>query len=274
VTGNGASAPRDTIQALGRGMEILDVLSGSSEGMLAKTISATTGFNISTCYHLLNTLVATGYATKQDDQRFRLSNKLCFPSPGLLDQARAVNLVDEHLTALSKATSETAYLALRDGDEIVVTAIRRTPSASAGPLLHVGYSGAAHALALGKALLADMEEPEVREYVENHGLEKLTDRTFDQGRQLLEDLTTIRRRGYALDMEELVPGICCVAAPVSDSSNRVVGALAISVLSGRFRRHEDRLVSRTMASCHAATEALETAGITLPNLGAKLAVAT
>jgi DNA-binding IclR family transcriptional regulator len=119
-----------------------------------------------------------------------------------------------------------------------------------------------------------MDEPEVGEYVENHGLEKLTDRTVDKRRELLEDLTAIRQRGYALDMEELVPGVCCVAAPVSDCSNRVVGALGISVLSGRFRRHDDRLISRTVASCHAATEALESAGLTLPNLGAKLAAAT
>jgi DNA-binding IclR family transcriptional regulator len=274
VTGQGTSQSRDTIQALGRGLEVLNVLSGSSEGMLAKTISAATGFNISTCYHLLNTLVATGYATKQEDQRFRLSNKLCFPSAALLDQARAVNVLDEHLSALGTATSETAYLALRDGDDIVVTAIRRSPNASAGALLHVGYTGAGHALALGKALLADMDEQEVGEYVDNHGLEKLTDRTVDKGPRLLDDLTEIRQRGYALDMEELVPGVCCVAAPVSDSSNRVIGALGISVLAGRFKRHDDRLISRTVSSCHASTAALEAAGITLPSLGAKLAVAT
>jgi DNA-binding IclR family transcriptional regulator len=261
--------PQDNIQALERGLRILDVLGESAEGMLAKTISASTGLNISTCYHLLNTLVATGYAIKQPDQRFRLSTKLRFPSRALLDQARALNVVDAHLCALSGATHETAYLALRDGDDIVVVAARPSPRASPIPVLHVGHVGAGHAMALGKTLLADMPESEVGEYIERNGMEQLTTRTMAKGRQLLDELTATRHRGYAVDQEELLPGVCCVAAPISDSSNRVVGALGISTLSARFDRSKDRLVSHTVMSGQAATQALEAARLTLPSLGAQ-----
>jgi hypothetical protein len=49
---------------------------------------------------------------------FRLSNKLCFPSPALLGQASAVSAVGDLLSALGHTRSETAYHALCDGDAI------------------------------------------------------------------------------------------------------------------------------------------------------------
>src|SRR5262249_34775902 len=82
------ASPTDLIASLWRGRRILELLAAEPEGLLAKTISFRTGLNLSTCYHLLNTLIAAGYVVKQGDtQRFALTGKISYPAYSALEQA-------------------------------------------------------------------------------------------------------------------------------------------------------------------------------------------
>lgn len=73
--------PNDVITSLRRGLLILELLAGEPEGLLAKTVNFRTGLNLSTCYHLLNTLVAAGYVVKlPDTQRFALPARSASPA--------------------------------------------------------------------------------------------------------------------------------------------------------------------------------------------------
>ncbi len=51
----------DTLQSVARALAVLDLLGAHPEGLLAKRISRELKLNISTCYHLVNTLLAAGY---------------------------------------------------------------------------------------------------------------------------------------------------------------------------------------------------------------------
>src|SRR5690349_3099802 len=105
------ASPPDLINSLLRGLQILELLATEPEGLLAKTVSFRTGLNLSTCYHLLNTLVAGGYVSKQPDtQRFALTGKISYPCYAALEQARIVPELQPHLQALREATRETSYL--------------------------------------------------------------------------------------------------------------------------------------------------------------------
>ncbi len=46
--------------------------------------------------------------------------------------------------------------------------------------------------------------------------------------ELAGQFDEIRKKGYALDLEENVEGIVCVGAPIFDYSGRVVGAVSVS----------------------------------------------
>jgi len=46
-------------------------------------------------------------------------------------------------------------------------------------------------------------------------------------RQLELEFTKIRRSGYAVDNEEYLAGICCLAVPVMNDQERVVAAVAV-----------------------------------------------
>jgi DNA-binding IclR family transcriptional regulator len=257
--------PPDLITSLLRGLQILELLAVEPEGLLAKTVSFRTGLNVSTCYHLLNTLVAAGYVTKQSTtQRFAATGKISYPAYAALEQARIVPTLQPHLQALREATRETTYLSLRQAGEIVIGAIVDSPQALKVSLLHIGYDGANHALALGKAVLAYLDERDVTAYFEQHGLPFLTTNTIREPCALKAELDMVRERGYGLDLEEFAPGVCCIGAPIFGATGRVVAALGISLPTSRYHADSAALAQQVVSTAAAATRTLALLGYMVP----------
>jgi DNA-binding IclR family transcriptional regulator len=252
-----ADARRDTITSLQRGLQILELLAQEPEGLLAKTVSARSGLNLSTCYHLLNTLVVAGYVVKpHGTQRFGLSGKACFPRHGGVEGAALVPLLTPQLQALRDRTHEAAYLSLRDGDEIAVGAIVEGTQALRVSLLQIGYAGANHATAIGKAVLAHLDDYDVTAYLARHGMPALTPATITEPAALKRELAVVRTRGHSLDLEEFAEGVCCVGAPVFGPTGRVVASLGVPMPASRFRAGGEAVCAQVREAAAAATRAL------------------
>jgi IclR family acetate operon transcriptional repressor len=91
-----------------------------------------------------------------------------------------------------------------------------------------GDSGAAHATATGKAILAWLPPNELDRIVGDKGLGSFTPQTIIDIEALKEELRLTRRRGYSLDREEFRPGVVCVGAAIRDHAGAVVGAISVS----------------------------------------------
>ena len=122
--------------------------------MRASQIADELDVPLPTVFHLLSTLTDVGLLDKLDDRRYQLG-----PKVGLLAEAFAAQVsAPEHLLTrlreMADRTGETAYLsAWRRGDAVLLSIVegRRAVRVSG---LHLGYSGATHARASGKVLLA------------------------------------------------------------------------------------------------------------------------
>ncbi|MCU4742555.1 IclR family transcriptional regulator [Natronoglomus mannanivorans] len=99
---------------------------------------------------------------------------------------------------------------------------------------HVGMRVHLHTTATGKAILAFLPEDRLDEIIEQHGLPAVTKNTITDRETLKEELAEIRERGYAIDDEERVEGMRCVAAPLRDSSGYPIGGLSVSGPMSRF----------------------------------------
>lgn len=252
-----AQQQRDVIISLWRGLQILELLAAAPEGLLAKTISVRSGLNLSTCYHLLNTLVDAGYVVKPDgSQRFSLTGKVAYPRLVGVEGALIVPQLLPHLQALRDETREAAYLAIRSGDSIVISAIVDGPQALRVAMLYVGYDKANHATALGKAILAHLDEYDVTEYLAAHGMPALTRNTITRSAAFKRELAAVRERGYSLDLEELAEGVCCIGAPIFDAAGRVVASLGIPLPATRYKSSGSSLARQVQAAALAATRAL------------------
>jgi DNA-binding IclR family transcriptional regulator len=92
----------------------------------------------------------------------------------------------------------------------------------------VGLRRALHATASGKLFLVNMPLDEVKELM-SHGVEKYTERTTVSFTQMRKELAQVAAKGYAVNDEELLPGYLVLAAPVFDSTGRMVAAISITL---------------------------------------------
>jgi DNA-binding IclR family transcriptional regulator len=83
-----------------------------------------------------------------------------------------------------------------------------------------------HASAPGKLLAAWLSEAHLLELLELRGMDSYTPGTITSVRQFKEEVRKIRRERFALDDEELVPGLRHVAVPIFDQDGNVVAALS------------------------------------------------
>ncbi|MPZ97443.1 MAG: IclR family transcriptional regulator, partial [Propionibacteriales bacterium] len=155
-----------------------------------------------------------------------------------------------HLATLVDTLGETANLAMLDGDQVVYVA--QVPSRhSMRMFTEVGRRVMPHCTAVGKALLAQLPESEVRELVQRTGMPARTEHTITSPADLAGRLVAVREKGFALDEGEQEVGVRCVAVAVVGAPARI--ALSIS---GPMPRMTDDLVGRAIPVLQAAAAAL------------------
>ena len=220
---NGAS-----IQSVDRALTLLETIAELGGETTLSRLASRTGLNISTCHHLLATLVQRGFVTKGLGRRgYALGARILYLSHVCLQvdlPRRAQSAVDR----INQATGETVQLAALQGDELVNVLKRESRHAVRVDGGNMGTSAAAHATATGKAILAWLPDDEIRRVVTAHGLTKFTSNTITDFPTLMEALGSVRRNGVAFDREEFRPGVVCVGAAIRDHSGAVVGAISAS----------------------------------------------
>jgi len=98
----------------------------------------------------------------------------------------------------------------------------------------MGDSAPAYCKALGKAILSQMSDEELDNYFSHVQLKPYGPNSILRKKQLQQDLKDTRNRGYAVDNEELSPGLHCVAAPVFAHTTRARYAISISGPTSRM----------------------------------------
>jgi DNA-binding IclR family transcriptional regulator len=100
--------------------------------------------------------------------------------------------------------------------------------------LPVGTTLPPHCCASGKLLLAFKSAQERAEIVASLPLPRFTDRTITNRQLLASELDRIAANGYAVDNEEYVVGVACVAVPVKLAGGDVVAAVAVHAATARL----------------------------------------
>jgi len=82
--------------------------------------------------------------------------------------------------------------------------------------------------------LANLPIDEVRRIIATKGLSRYTKNTITDFRRLEEELNLVRQQGYAMDNEEIMESLRCVAVPLRDHTGKVCAAISVSGPSARF----------------------------------------
>ncbi len=156
----------------------------------------------------------------------------------------AINQYDEfrhaysEMHALMSQTLLGTNLGIRHGDSVMYLMHIDGPKMQRSTTL-IGRHIPLHCTALGKAFLSGMSDAAIREFTEANPLATYTVNTIHDIDELLEDIALTRRRGYAMELEELALGRGCIAAPIRNRDGRVAAALSLSGPKDSIRLSEN-----------------------------------
>jgi len=216
-----------SIQSVDRALFLLETIAEAGGEATLTELANRTGLNISTCHHLLATLIRRGFATKVPGRRlYALGARIFYLGHACL-QVDLPRRAQPYLEAINQATGETVHLAALQGDSVVTLSVREARHAVRVDTGKVGKVEAPHATSVGKAILAWLPEDEIKRMLAG-GMKSFTEKTITDLPALLESLRVVRRNGYAIDREEYLPGVICVGAAIRDQAGTVIGAISAS----------------------------------------------
>jgi DNA-binding IclR family transcriptional regulator len=135
--------------------------------------------------------------------------------------------IHRYLKQIAEKTGECTYFGLRNRKNLVVYVDRYASENAMTVYTNIGDIPLPYCTAHGKALLAFLTLEQIEELIKD-GLQKFTEHTIVDKQELFAELRKVRENGYAFDLEERVLGVRCVAAPVFNSRDEVIGAIGIS----------------------------------------------
>jgi DNA-binding IclR family transcriptional regulator len=206
-------------------------------------LSRQLGMPKSSVHRLLAALAPRALVEQMEDGRYRPGVGLVALGLGVVEREPLVFAARPVMEAESRRLGETLFVvAARARRLCVLDKVEGTGLLRAAP--RVGATLPVHATASGKVYLAHAPA-----LVAGPGgrLERYTPRTPATQRQLERDVEATRRRGWAVNDEEWVPGLCVVGAPIL-GRGPLRGVLVAAVPSARFAEIGEEALGRRVAA--------------------------
>lgn len=217
-----------SVPALQRGLAILELLSDSPKGLTLPQVARKLKIPKSTAHCLLVTLERTGYLTRPAVlNRYRLGFKLLGLAGAALFHVELRTKARPHMRELAERTALTVHMAVLEKSEAVIIEKVEAPQ-TRRLATWPGKRMDVHCTALGKVLLAGVDDETLRKIVREHGLPRHNENTIASLRRLREEMDTVRERGFAMEDEEDEIGCRCLGAGIRDETGRIVAAVSLS----------------------------------------------
>jgi IclR family transcriptional regulator, pca regulon regulatory protein len=219
-------------QSLERGLAILSTFRSAQPLLGVSDLSREVGLSRSTTHRYVSTLAALGYLQQDSDtKKYRLGPRVLDLGFSAINSMELRHVSAPHLQQLSDATGHTVNMAVLDGADIVY--IERCRSSRASREidldLHVGSRLPAYCTSMGKVLLAFLPAADLKAVLATVELSRRGPNTITAKRAFLQELERVRKRGLAVNNEELAYGLRSIAAPVRSQKGDVVAAINIAV---------------------------------------------
>jgi len=228
-------------QSLERGLAILSCFTPTRPVLGIADIADHLGMSRSTTHRYVITLVALGYLEQGASRKYRLGLRVTDLGMSALNSTGLREHAYPYLQELRQRTSYTVALGVLDGPEILL--INRARSFRRGPNgseldLQAGSRLPAYCTSIGKLLLAHLPDRFQRELFTSMKLTRRGPNTITTKKALRDQLERVRAAGFAVDDEELAPGIYSISTPVRNEDREVVAAVSIAAHSSMISLDE------------------------------------
>lgn len=235
-------APGDSyVQSFARGLQVIKSFSASAPRQTLSEVAVASGLTRAGARRILLTLQTLGYV-ESDGKLFSLTARILDLGFAYLSSMPIWNRAEPVMEALVQQVQESCSAAVLDATDIVY--VLRVPTHKIMRIsLGVGSRLPAYCTSMGRLLLSDLDDDEIRARLAASTREAFTKHTLTDVDALFAKVTQARRQGWCLVNQELEEGLVSIAAPIVNRSGRAVAALNIS---GQANRTSAKVMQETM----------------------------
>jgi IclR family transcriptional regulator, KDG regulon repressor len=200
-----------------KAFRILELVARKDKLMTISDISRELGINKSTVHGIAHALEKVGAVVRdKESKRYTLGMTLFELAKAGYARIDLADIARPLMEDLMKATQQSVFLGIRSGDHVsIIDIVESTqdlkitsPVGTRVPLL---------AGAIGKAVLASMEEGQAASLIRTMGLRRFTEKSITDPNLYMKKVGEARASGYGLDDEEYIQGVRAVAAVIQNS---------------------------------------------------------
>ncbi|MFE6283239.1 IclR family transcriptional regulator [Streptomyces sp. NPDC057877] len=222
-------------------LRVLETVARHSTGVTDTEIARHTGLGTERLTTLLRMLRREGYVTQITDGTYVTGTALARLGAAEGREQALREQLQGTLDRLRDSVGAAVYLSRYVDGEVSVTQYADSP---ATPKVNewVDFRSCAHATAIGKSLLGQLDHTGRRDHLHRHRMARLTSRTITSDKLLLSRLEAQPPTVPVLDLQEYAIGTVCAAVPLTAGST--AGCLALSLPvehAHRLRRAADTL---------------------------------
>lgn len=215
------------VQALARGMEILSILERKGSATVTE-IADEIKVDKSTVSRLVATLKQYDMVRLDPiNKKYRLGFRILYLGDGIRRTIDVTSIARPYLHKLSDSIGESVHLAaISNGMLYIIDQIRSKREYNLAA--HIGMIEPWHCSSVGKCVLAYKSKSYVEMVLDEHEMNAFTPKTITSAEKLHPELAQIKSQGFAVDDEEVVLGVRCVAVPIFNYNGQVNHSIGIS----------------------------------------------
>ncbi len=245
---NSSSEGPYQLQSLARAVAVLEMLGESEVPLSLAEICQRMEIHKSTAHRSLMVLERITLIERTQDNRFRLGLKLYELGNRAVEQIDLRARIRPYFWKLSAQLGETVHLGVLQKTSVVYLD-KAEPNRRICMSSKMGSSNPVYCTSLGKAILAFLPPDSAEEIIGQIRFVRYTPKTITTKEDLQKSLERVRRRGFAVDDEEIEMGVRCIGAPIFDENRMPIAALSMSGPTARVRPQNAAAIAERLIRC-------------------------
>lgn len=215
------------VQSIDRAVMILKCFSEKNRELKLTDISDELGLNKSTVHGIITTLKYHGLIDQnEENQKYKLGLYLLELGDIVTRSMDIRKIASPIINDICSKIEETVHLGTLDNMDVVYID-KQESNQSMRIFTTIGARNPAYCTGIGKAMLAYVDSEILMKQLPEK-LEKYTAYTITEKTEILKELESIRKNGYAMDNEERIEGLTCIASSVFDHTGSAKYAISVS----------------------------------------------
>lgn len=213
----------ELLKSLSKGLQVYKEIVNFGKPILAMTLCDRLNINKSTMSRILQTLNDEGYITYLEKTNEIIANSLEDNNTQKTKIELLVQKTKPLLEEIHELTNECAYLGIFDNYKVLYLNQLDNSNRDIKTRNNIGLQAPLHTNALGKSILSfgnyNLEKIKLNQYTHN---------TITTIKNLKDTISEVQENGYSIDNSEFQDNMCCVATPLFNNENILIGAVGIS----------------------------------------------